>query len=454
MAYEVATDTASERCSGFDLICWRLLIWGLGLSTPLLAALKPRRFLVGELDFIDSSAKISKVVTQGFYLFFLALCAVVLLRRLCRVDRDAIPPAVRNFWLFTMLLAAMPTVSNLVAGHPPSFGLFGTLALYSATYLLPAPGLPWCIRELRRMLLVLFVYGSLLAAVLLPHWAWHLEYGVESATAIFPIRLFGTTNHANALAPLAIFAWLLGRFPGGSCSRERLHGAAVLCVLLLTQSKTNWGIALILIGVYGYKNLRVLPRLKRFLVYAASVTLFCSALFYLVALSPFAAGLKEMLSDPQVLTLTGRLPLWIFAIDMWLQQPWLGQGMQGWSSEALLDLVRLLGWAAPHAHNQVLQVLSQSGLIGLGVLALWALSYRALARQSPVEHRVPLYWFTAFFLLPGFTEVILQYGIGPGNTVSTWIVFALTLVLGKKYSAGKAPKRCAEKIPGSPSLPL
>ena len=435
MACAVASDTAAERCAAFDLLCWRVLIWVLGFSTPLLAALKPRRFLVGELDFLESGEGIAKMATQGLYLFFLAFCCLVLVRRLCRLDRQPEPRAARRFWLLSVLLAVMPTLSSLLLGGEPAFGIVATIAIYSATFFLPAPPVGWLIGEVRLMLLALYVYGSLLAALLVPQWAWNLQYAEESATAVLPIRLFGTANHANALAPLAIFAWMLGRFPGGRFSGERCHGAAALAVLLLTQSKTNWAIALLLAGVYGLGKLRSLGRFKRYLVYLTAATLASGALLFVVKFSPYAARIAEMIRDPQVVTLTGRLPLWLFAVEIWLKQPWLGQGLEGWSSQALLDLVDLLGWAAPNAHNQALQVLSQAGLLGLAVMVLWALSYLAIARQTPQELRLPLCWLSAFFLLPGFTEVILQYGLGPGTTVLTWIASALVLVLAKRYSA-------------------
>lgn len=403
----------------------------MGLVTPFLASLKPRRFIVSEVEVVESVGDLSRLATQGLNLLFLMLACVAVLRHLSKVDKKAEQGRVRMFWLLTTLLAAMPTISSFISGSTLQWGILWTISIYSATYFLPAPPLDWWIREARVMLLLIFVYGSLAAAILFPEWAWNQDYASKSTSAIFFMRLFGTANHSNALAPLSVFAWMLGRFPNCRLPGEYLHSMAILLIILLAQSKTIWLIVMLLLGAYSLAKIASLGTAKKYLAYfTIGVTFFFGAV-YLMKYSPYTTRIENMLFDPQVLTLTGRLPLWLFAVDMWLEHPWLGQGLDAWSSEALLDYVRMFGWAAPHAHNQVLQILSQAGLLGLSVMALWAFNYLRIVREAPVGLRIPLWWLSVFFFLCGFTEVVLQYNIGPGHTILTWILFASVLIAGR-----------------------
>ena len=408
-----------------DLLCWRLLIWGLGLATPLLAALKPRRFAVGELDLAEGVGGLSHLASKGLYLIFFLLATVALFRHLTARERTG--RRGRGFWGLTILLAALPTVSTLVSGGTLTPALLGTLAIYSASYLLATPPLEWLVRELRRMLVTIFVYASLAAGLLFPEWAWNPGYGDESALALFPMRLYGTASHANTLAPLVIFAWMLGRFPGCRLSWEPLHLAFSLVVLLLTQSKTNLVIAVCLVLAYLLLRINALGRFKRYLLLGTMALGSALFLCYLARYSSYAPRIQDMFYDPQLITLSGRLPLWLLALDMWLERPWLGQGLDAWSSQASLEYFDALGWAATHAHNQLLQVLSQSGVLGGAVLLLWSLSFYRIVRAVPASLRTPLYWTCAFFFLPGFTEVIFQYNLGQGATLMTWMLSVIVL---------------------------
>ena len=415
--------------SNFDKNLWRIIIWTLGLSTPILASLHPRSFVTGYEVASDSLSH--QVLMGGGYLSFLLLAVLTFTRRSRKNTKQL---CVRAFFLLTILMAAMPTISSLVSGGTLQWALLGAIGLYSATYFLPAPSLEWWVREVRVMLLVVFVYGSLVAAVLFPHWAWNKGYAIEETSlVVIPWRLFGTANHANDLAPLAVFAWMLGRFPGCRLKGEYLHGAAVLLALLLTQSKTMWAVALVLIGVYILIKIASLGGVRKYLAYFTLGT-GLYAVLYIVKYSRYVSRIEDALSDPAVITLSGRLILWQYAIETWLGKPWIGQGLDAWSSKAVLENVN---WAAPHAHNQILQILSQSGLIGMLVVSLWALYYFKILRRAPAELRIPLWWMSAIFFLPGVTEVVLQFAIGSGGTIAMWIIFTAVLIVGKSFQLQK-----------------
>lgn len=414
-----------------DKIFWRIMIWVLGLSTPLMASLKPRRFIAGEIDFVESAKGLTHSVTIGLYLFFLVVAVVSFLARLSSNEKKMGTLSVLAFFLLFLLMALMPTVSSIISGGTVEMGILGALAIFSATYFLPVPEMDWWIRQVRVMLLIVYVYGSIVAALFFPEWAWDDSYAFGSALTVFPVRLFGTANHANVLASLVIFAWMLGRFPKCRLRGEFLHGCACLLVLVPTQSKTNMLIGLVLVGLYFLVKMASLSTVKRQCACLSLVLAVVSSALYCLNSSSYASRIEDFLYDPQVLTLTGRLPLWLFSVEMWLERPWLGQGIDAWSSEAVLDYVNILGWAAPHAHNQVFQVLSQTGLIGLAVFVAWLFVSLRMLGFAPVEWRKSLYWLTGFYFLNGMTEVVLQYKIGVGNTLLTWIVFTSILILSR-----------------------
>jgi exopolysaccharide production protein ExoQ len=72
-------------------------------------------------------------------------------------------------------------------------------------------------------------------------------------------------------------------------------------------------------------------------------------------------------------TLTGRTDMWPYIIDMIAKQPWLGYGYNGfwndWDSPGAA-IWYAAKWKAPNAHNGVLDLLLQLGLLGLIVFTI------------------------------------------------------------------------------------
>lgn len=72
-------------------------------------------------------------------------------------------------------------------------------------------------------------------------------------------------------------------------------------------------------------------------------------------------------------TLTGRTDMWPHMIDMIAKQPWLGYGYNGfwndWDSPGAI-VWYAAKWTAPNAHNGILDLLLQVGILGLIVFAI------------------------------------------------------------------------------------
>lgn len=88
-----------------------------------------------------------------------------------------------------------------------------------------------------------------------------------------------------------------------------------------------------------------------------------------------------------------RLAHWQAAIEMAQSHPWLGVGMGNY--EIAYDTYRLINWTEPlgHAHNYYLNILAESGIIGLSAyLAMWitfiGLTWRARKHPDFIAHTI------------------------------------------------------------------
>lgn len=85
---------------------------------------------------------------------------------------------------------------------------------------------------------------------------------------------------------------------------------------------------------------------------------------------------------PDNYSVVERLAHWIAALRMWEISPWLGVGPGNYA--AVYPSVRLPGWEEPlgHAHNIYLNVLAETGIVGLfAYLLLWTGIFGWLLRQ-------------------------------------------------------------------------
>jgi exopolysaccharide production protein ExoQ len=112
--------------------------------------------------------------------------------------------------------------------------------------------------------------------------------------------------------------------------------------------------------------------------------------------------------DPQ---LTGRVPLWILSVAMALRRPWLGYGFNAfWIPDYAYTqrIWHILGWMPPHAHNGVLELWLELGLIGTSIFMLIYIHYclRAIRLLRTGRDSVatwPLV-FLLFLFITNFTE--------------------------------------------------
>lgn len=211
--------------------------------------------------------------------------------------------------------------------------------------------------------------GSLGMALVRPDFALSSPYSGWLPGIKF--RLFGLAPHANALGPIVLVGLLLElHMPSSRRAVRWAHLGAALLVLLLAQSKTAW-VAAVAIALVTWGPLNVLPathpRLQARAFSRAAITLIV-ALLSAAAVAVTAAwvdiaGFFER--NPSLLTLTGRFDIWAITLEEWRKNIFFGYGPELWSVPYRQALNML---HVGQAHNQFVQTLGDSGLLGMSML--------------------------------------------------------------------------------------
>jgi exopolysaccharide production protein ExoQ len=168
-----------------------------------------------------------------------------------------------------------------------------------------------------------------------------------------------------------------------------------------------------------------------------------------------ATGIEEtvtlLTSDP---TLTGRTTVWRYVLYRWDENPYLGQGygalwQVGPQIEAYLRHAEVTGWLMNEAHNGYLDVLAQTGIVGLVLLAVFILSgflILLFAKQRDL-HEPNVWQLFAMYLTLG----MLLYNITETSFFSgaDWLLFVAMCAFALS-SGGYSQARQAER--GGPRL--
>jgi O-antigen ligase len=342
-------------------------------------------------------------------------------------------------------------IAQMVFGRLP----YHQVGLLAALYLLWATGLVMLGGLLRRELGLARVAGTLawfllvgaLASAFIA-WVQHIDSDALGRLIMprSPGRVWANLGQSNQLADyLALGLASVGYLYASDRLALRWGAPATLAlayILGLTGSRTAWvylaGLVALSAGFWGLDRSRSNRRLLGLCSLALAA---CILLPWLVGDLTTAAsrlGGSEIGAEE-------RLRIWRAAILMLRDSPLFGIGFRqfGWHHFALnaqMPQPRMLGFT-DHAHNLLLHVLAEFGLVGFALLAGFALLWVAGLVRQP---RTPAHWWIwavalvlgvhsmleyplwyAFFL--GVTAVVL--GLGEPNT--------LRLQLGQSGRTGR-----------------
>lgn len=244
--------------------------------------------------------------------------------------------------------------------------------------------------------------------------------------------LYQDKNNLGAATALAIISQVIFlAYSRGRTRRFVIAGLVLLCVLLVgSDSATAFGDGFLVVAVSLGLLVAKSPKfggLARILMVAlAAIAVVAVFGFGLTPASVFSLLGREP-------NLTGRTDFWPYLQQAIADRPWLGYGYNAFfRSGVALDylqdyIVGAGGWTPYHAHNSFLQILLDSGYVGLASLGLLLVDglrkavvygFREPGRFAPWPLAIILY-----LLLGSFTETYF----GNFNTVE-WILFVAALL--------------------------
>jgi exopolysaccharide production protein ExoQ len=245
------------------------------------------------------------------------------------------------------------TASGLLREVPIVVGFVIVTGLISLKALVPA--LLWSIR-----VSILFTIAVL---ILDPRTRFHFD---PSALVEDVSGWHGYFPHKNVMAPYLVFGMLTILTFDRTKLLRPLSLIAIVVLLVGSDSVTGQTSALLAVSVWIwvqlYRNLD-LRNSSIFLISSLSVAGFGAL--------GIAASLTTLIgASGKDVTFTGRTFIWAATSDAWSQRPLTGYGLAGiLGSEPITaktaEVWRAIGFRVPHAHNGILDIGIQLGIVGV-----------------------------------------------------------------------------------------
>lgn len=220
-------------------------------------------------------------------------------------------------------------------------------------------------------------------AVSLMLWAWTTLLTGQGKRLTTLFWLVFTTVSAGLLAAALLASWSRGGWLGG------LTGVGLVIVLRSRLAALSSAVIILLV-------------LCTLLLGSFKPDVIPAPLVARLQDIPAYFGLTDIVNQPvndDNFAVIERVAHWVAAVRMWEQAPWLGVGPGNYAT--VYPIVRLPLWEEPlgHAHNIYLNVLAESGLVGLGAyLLFWVTGTIWVWRQfrQATQHNDP--WKAALAL--------------------------------------------------------
>lgn len=233
----------------------------------------------------------------------------------------------------------------------------------------------------------------------------------------------GSFSNKNAMALYLVMALCAVLALESSRFRRRAFGITAVALIIGSRSSTGLG-CLAIIPFYYVSRFALLAATRRErAIRAASSTfaVFVGGIGALFAATPILAALGK---DP---TLSGRTEIWRQTWFFTKQRPWFGWGINGvFGNTTLVDptytIRRRLGFPAAHAHNGLLMVMTEVGVVGLALLVttLFVVGRRGFRDLVNGD-------FEGGFLLAGLT-LILAISAASESVLSGFNMFLIPLI--------------------------
>lgn len=419
------------------------LLIGVGVIPAMTAILSPRELGFGQgIQYIVSatsqSAGIASWVNRLVSLALVSLALAMTLRGLienCKFRRGG-----EALWFSYVAMFLLGICVSSFAGTKPSFfhTMFYAPLVMTAVYMNSSVSPEWLAFWAKKILLI-YLYGTLIAAAIVPDWA--IEGAYHSVIPGLNSRLVGLAGHSNGLGALALLFLLLELyFPSRNLWRL-LNLTAALAVLVAAQSKTVWIAAIVCIVIavacqmfhqpesrLAYKE----PFRKNLLAISGFAALMGSLSALLILMYDQSINFGEF-SESGVGTFTGRARIWEITLDAWRANPIFGYGPRLWDFEFRTQYDAL---AVGNAHNQFIETLGNSGILGFaGMIVYFFTLILTSLRHLRVTRGLSLA-LVAVLVVRSFAETPLSsLSIVDTTFFMHLLVFAYLQTLDKQFNA-------------------
>jgi exopolysaccharide production protein ExoQ len=250
--------------------------------------------------------------------------------------------------------------------------------------------------------------------------------------------IHGDKNGLGGFCFIALPLFALAIFDRRIARRRLTAAFASICtvgLLLFSHSKTAIGLSgattILLFAVWA---LRWTGQYKG--VFAIIYFLIAAA----TTIAVVATGLEDTLTlltgDP---SLTGRTTLWQYVIYRWEESPYLGQGygalwQVGPQLEAYLRHGNVQGWIMNEAHNGYLDVLAQTGIVGLLVFGFFVVSGFLILLFTRQEEPTVWKWFAMYLTLGMLLYNITETTFFRGTDWLLFVAMCASALLSRGYS--------------------
>jgi exopolysaccharide production protein ExoQ len=263
---------------------------------------------------------------------------------------------------------------------------------------------------------------SFISILLLP------QYGIMAAAHAGAWR--GIYNHKNVLGKMMVLSSLIFLMQTSVSKRRMLSWAGLsLSIVLLVFAKSSAAYVSFLVLAVVFLIFKILRWQYELMIPALLVVLMSGGSLLLLLTEHADKLLKLAGKDP---TLTGRTDFWILVLNNIWKHPWLGYGYGSFWQDSNSDaaLIRYaVGWGVPNAHNGLLDLGLDLGVLGLVILliSLFGTIIQALVLLRKTKSSVYIWplLFIANMVFANLTETTLMVR----NDVFWVIYIALALSL-------------------------
>ena len=281
------------------------------------------------------------------------------------------------------------------------------------------------------------VLVSVIVTVAIPSTRFHIDTqtgarSLDGWHALFP--------HKNIMAPFLVFA-IPTILTFDRTIAVKLATLGSIGVLLAgSDSVTGLAAAALVFGIWVW-----LQFFKNLDVRNSSVFTIATLVFGIFTVGAAAASLADIVdASGKDVTFSGRTFIWQATINAIIDQPVLGFGYGGVFGFAPITprtaaIWRDIGFTVPHAHNGILDVILQLGLVGAAIYVLLWLSVfvgaiRMLKRQPQIAE-----WILSVLLVQFFISLSENVFLGAGWLVII-IMFRILLLRKRGLSLDVAEK--------------